>query len=121
MPRARATADDEAEAGTTFSSLNAELTPPPKTREEGRAQWVEFLRDRFIRGEDEDFDYAAVDGDEGYDVLEREDREEAWFEEEEPEWASDGDGSSDEGEGEGGRHGGKAERVLKGETGIQDF
>lgn len=106
-----------------FSSLNAELTPPPKTREEGRAQWEEFLRDRFIRGEDGDFEYARVDEDDEFDVLEREEREEAWFEEEDPGWAT-----GDEGEGEGGGggsedgEGGKrTEKVLHGETGVQDF
>jgi hypothetical protein len=98
--------------GTTFSSLNAELTAPPKTRDEGREQWEAYLRDRFIRGEDDDFDYALVDEDEEYDVLEREDREEAWFEEEDPGWAST---SGDE------EGGGRAEKVLRGETGIQDF
>lgn len=65
--------------GTTFSSLAAELVPPPKTREEGRAQWEEYLRDRFIRGEDDDFDYSLVDNNEEYDVFERADREEAWY------------------------------------------
>ncbi|KAL2183540.1 hypothetical protein L209DRAFT_694418 [Thermothelomyces heterothallicus CBS 203.75] len=86
------------------------LVPPPRTREEGRAQWEEYLRDRFIRGEDDDFDYSLVDDNEEYDVFERVDREEAWFEDEEPQWAT-----SDE-EGEGGK-----EKILQGETGIQDF
>jgi hypothetical protein len=102
---------DDAAPGTTFSSLDAELKPPPKTREEGRAQWEEFLRDRFIRGEDEDFDYARVDEDEDYDVLEREEREEAWFESENPGWAT-----SDEGEDDA-----RTDKMLEGETGIQDF
>ncbi|KAL2135020.1 hypothetical protein VTI74DRAFT_10057 [Chaetomium olivicolor] len=103
-------ADKEEDVGTSFSSLNAELSPPPKTKQEGRAQWEEFLRDRFIRGEDDDFDYAVVDEDDEYDALEREEREEAWFEDEDPGWASE--------ESDGG---GKAEKVLHGETGIQDF
>ena len=64
---------------TTFSSLNAELMPPPKTREEGLAQWEAYLRDRFIRGEDDEFDYALVDDDDEFDVLDRVDREEAWY------------------------------------------
>ncbi|KAG7291502.1 hypothetical protein NEMBOFW57_001521 [Staphylotrichum longicolle] len=103
-----------------FSSLNAELTPPPRTREEGRAQWEEFLRDRFIRGEDGDFEYARVDEDDEFDVLEREEREEAWFEEEDPGWATgnEGEGGGGSGDDEGG---GRAEKVLHGETGVQDF
>ncbi|KAL2020478.1 hypothetical protein VTK56DRAFT_8363 [Thermocarpiscus australiensis] len=111
----------EVTTGTTFSSLAAELSPPPKTKEEGRAQWEAFLRDRFIRGEDDDFDYAAVDEDDEYDVLEREEREEAWFEDEEPEWATTGSSSSSGAEEERGGERAKPERVLKGETGIQDF
>ncbi|EGS22668.1 uncharacterized protein CTHT_0011410 [Thermochaetoides thermophila DSM 1495] len=96
--------------GTTLSSLNADLLPPPTNKEEGRAQWEEFLRDRFIRGEDDDFDYSLIDDNDEYDVLERQEQEEAWFDEEEPEWASS---CGEEGEGGG--------RVLKGETGVQDF
>ena len=111
--------DPEPEPGTTFASLNAELTAPPKTRDEGRAQWEEFLRDRFIRGEDEEFEYLAVDEDDEFDVLERVDREEAWFEDEEPRWASTSSG--DEGGGGGDMGGGGRERVLMGETGVQDF
>ncbi|KAK4248699.1 hypothetical protein C7999DRAFT_40094 [Corynascus novoguineensis] len=86
------------------------LMPPPKTREEGLAQWEAYLRDRFIRGEDDDFDYALVDDDDEYDVLDRVDREEAWFEEEDPEWATSGE------EGERGK-----EKILRGETGVQDY
>ncbi|KXX78847.1 Coiled-coil domain-containing protein 97 [Madurella mycetomatis] len=112
-----------AEAGTSFSSLSAELIPPPKTKDEGRRQWEDFLRDRFVRGEDEDFDYAAVDGDDEYDVLERGDREDVWFEEEDPGWASDTESGSDgeEVSGGGGRRRVRAEKLLQGETGVQDF
>ncbi|EGZ78129.1 hypothetical protein NEUTE2DRAFT_101741 [Neurospora tetrasperma FGSC 2509] len=83
---------------------------PAQTREEGLDQWTAFLRERFVRGEDEDFDYRIVDCDDELDTLERREEEEAWFDEEEPDWASDGS------DGEG-----KAERVLEGETGVQDF
>lgn len=74
-----------------------------QTREEGLARWVGFLRERFIRGDDVDFDYSIVDSDESLDVLEQQDAEEAWFDDEEPQWASD-------------RYGGTI-----GETGEQDF
>ncbi|KAK3396181.1 coiled-coil domain-containing protein-domain-containing protein [Sordaria brevicollis] len=85
---------------------------PAQTREEGQEQWHAFLSERFVRGGDEDFDYAGlVDNDDELDTLERREQEEAWFDEEEPDWASDGD---EEG-------GGKVERVLEGETGVQDF
>ncbi len=100
--------EEEEDRGT--ARWNAQLVAPPRTREEGRLQWEGFLRDRFVRGEDLDFEYADVDGDEEYDVLEREEREEAWFEAEDPGWVSDS--------GEGGE---QRAAVLLGETGVQDF
>ncbi|KAI3399518.1 hypothetical protein diail_6540 [Diaporthe ilicicola] len=129
---------------TTTSNLftiDADLADSkPSTKEDGRAAWDEFLRERFVRGGDEDFDYARVDGDERYDELECRDREEEWFDGEEPEWASDGsddddddddDDSGDSGEDAvvgGGRDGktgggrkGPRERVLVGQTGVQDY
>ena len=77
----------------------------PVTKEEGRELWNEFLTERFVRGDDPDFDYSKVDDNEGFDAMERQDEQDAWFDEEEPAWASnDGD-----------------EKMLHGETGIQDF
>lgn len=100
----------------------------PVTKEEGRAAWDEFLRERFVRGGDEDFDYSKVDGDEDLDSLENMDREEAYFDEEEPEWADDseeeeaeidlnGEKNSEQRD----RQRPKRERVLLGQTGIQDY
>lgn len=100
----------------------------PATKEEGRAAWDEFLRERFVRGGDEDFDYSKVDGDEDLDVLENMDKEEAYFDGEEPEWADDSEedeeetevhGDQDPEQGDGPRR--KRERVLLGETGVQDY
>lgn len=102
------------EPTTTTATTALALTgtdTPAQTREEGQEQWHAFLRERFVRGGDEDFDYAGlVDNDDELDILERMEEEEAWFDEEEPGWASDGD-----------EGGGKVERVLEGETGVQDF
>ena len=116
--------------------------PPPQTRDEGRARWEAFLRDRFIRGGDEDFDYSRVEGDDELDVLKLEEREEAWFDEEDPAWVGDDDEDDEEEEnddeddkidfdmernglnevrGGGGTGTRTVERVLKGETGVQDF
>ena len=78
----------------------------PATKEEGRELWNEFLTERFVRGEDPDFDYSKVDDDEGLDTMERQDEQDAWFDNEEPAWASDHEAD---------------ERMLHGETGIQDF
>lgn len=110
----------------------------PATRQEGRAAWDEFLRERFVRGGDEEFDYGRVDGDESLDLMEDRDREEAYFDEVEPEWADDSDegGEDEEGgvddrreDGVGGGAGGgggsgdrpRRERILLGQTGIQDY
>lgn len=102
----------------------------PTTREEGRTAWNAFLRERFVRGGDEDFDYSRVDGDEELDAMENQDREEAYFDEEEPEWADDSDDGEqidDEATSDGTQGGGdgkarpKRERVLMGQTGIQDY
>lgn len=134
---------DAAATTTDLFTLDADLADSkPATKEEGRAAWEDFLRARFVRGGDEDFDYARVDGDERYDELESRDREEEWFDGEEPEWASDGsdDGGSGEedavvgggldgGLEEGGRRRrrsrrsrkGPRERVLVGQTGVQDY
>ncbi|KAJ4388451.1 hypothetical protein N0V85_007545 [Neurospora sp. IMI 360204] len=108
----------EASTTTTNTGLATTLAPltgtdtPAQTREEGQEQWTAFLRERFVRGGDEDFDYAGlVDNDDELDTLERREEEEAWFDEEEPDWASDDDGEE----------GRRVERVLEGETGVQDF
>ncbi|KAF5139095.1 hypothetical protein E5D57_002884 [Metarhizium anisopliae] len=71
------------------------------TKEQGSELWREFLRERFIRGGDEDFDYAKVDGNEELDVVLRRDEEDRWFDDEEPSWVGD--------------------RGAAGETGVQDF
>ncbi|CAP60841.1 uncharacterized protein PODANS_1_21113 [Podospora anserina S mat+] len=108
----RPAGDENEAAGTSFTSFSAELSPPPETKEEGEERWRGFLRDRFVRGEDEDFEYDEVDDRDELDELERREREEEWIEGGEPGWADS------EGEGEGG---GRVGRVLTGETGVQDF
>ncbi|KAI0975692.1 coiled-coil domain-containing protein-domain-containing protein [Xylaria arbuscula] len=91
----------------------------PKTAEDGRMRWDEFLRLRFLNGGDEDFEYRIVDEDDEYDTLERREQEDAWFDNEEPGWAEESD-FDDEAElvGEGKK---SVERPLTGETGVQDF
>ncbi|KAK3337534.1 coiled-coil domain-containing protein-domain-containing protein [Cercophora scortea] len=94
------------------------------TREDGLEQWEAFLRERFVRGEDDDFEYPHIDNDDEYDVIERREREEAWFDEEDPEWASSGDGGGSPASGTGGgdpEKGVRVERLLEGETGAQDY
>lgn len=120
---ATATAAPAAPAG--FTSDAADLVDSkPATQEEGRAAWEDFLRERFVNGEDEDFDYAAVDGNEAFDEMEQRDRDEEWFDEEDPEWADDSEEEDADDEGDGGAaetRRGKRERILTGETGVQDY
>ena len=75
----------------------------PLSKEQGMEWWQHEMGMRFVRGDDTDFDYKEVDGNEDLDDLEEQERQEAYFEDEEPTWAFDG------------------ERELTGETGIQDF
>ncbi|ROW07180.1 hypothetical protein VPNG_07340 [Cytospora leucostoma] len=93
----------------------------PATQEEGRAAWEDFLRERFVNGEDEDFDYTAVDGNEEFDEMEQRDRDEEWFDEEDPEWADDSEDDDNGEEGGAEMRRAKRERILTGETGVQDY
>ncbi|KAL0937868.1 coiled-coil domain-containing protein-like protein [Colletotrichum truncatum] len=86
---------------TTESDLST-----AKTKEEGLERWIEFLTERFVHGKDSDFDYNQVDSNDEYDAMERRDAEEAWFDAEDPSWASDVASSG---------------KQKQGETGIQDF
>jgi hypothetical protein len=79
----------------------------PMTKDEGRAWWVDEMTQRFLRGDDEDFEYKTVDANVKYDDPEQErELQEAWFESMESDFDSDGEGK---------------EKVLTGETGIQDY
>ncbi|RDW66801.1 hypothetical protein BP5796_09550 [Coleophoma crateriformis] len=78
----------------------------PQSKEEGFERWKFVMTLRFLKGEDQDFDYKAVDENDVLDPIENQEKEEKWFDEEEPEWVS--------GEEEG-------KESLGGETGIQDF
>ncbi|KAL2062372.1 hypothetical protein VTL71DRAFT_6638 [Oculimacula yallundae] len=73
----------------------------PSTKEEGLERWKFGMTVRFLKGDDDDFDYAAVDGSDELDDVERREREESWFEGEEPEFVEEAEKS--------------------GETGVQDF
>ncbi|KAF2023499.1 hypothetical protein EK21DRAFT_80741 [Setomelanomma holmii] len=79
----------------------------PMTKDEGRAWWVDEMTQRFLRGGDDDFEYKNVDVNAKYDPPEQErDLQDAWFESMESDFDSDGEGK---------------EKVLTGETGIQDY
>lgn len=76
-------------------------------KEHGLELWKTFLEDRFVKGDDQDFEYEKVDEDENLDSLERDEEEDIWFEAEEPSWVEEDES-----------HKGVGKR---GETGIQDF
>lgn len=79
----------------------------PMSKDEGHAWWIDEMTQRFLRGGDDDFEYENVDGNVKYDHPEQErDIQDAWFESMESDFDSEGEGK---------------EKVLTGETGIQDY
>ncbi|TLD22237.1 hypothetical protein PspLS_08019 [Pyricularia sp. CBS 133598] len=99
----------------TNFAITQDLISDPKDAEAGREQWFDFLRDRFVSGGDDEFDYSKVDKNEEYDDIERQDAEDAWFDNEVPQWDDEDDDTNET------AAGGTRPRELKGETGIQDF
>jgi hypothetical protein len=102
----RAEAKKDALAQPNHTSLFT-YSDIPMTKEEGRAWWVDEMTQRFLRGDDDDFEYKKVDNNLKYDHPDQErDVQEAYFESMESDFDSDGEGK---------------EKVLTGETGIQDY
>ena len=101
-------ARNEAEASNrTGSGLDQAWEQATGDKARGLELWHVFLSERFIQGDDGDFDYSAVDTNEDLDVMTRRDAEDAWFDEEEPSWQDNTVGPSGQ--------------TRQGETGIQDF
>lgn len=79
----------------------------PVTKAEGKAWWFDEMTQRFLRGDDTDFDYTTVDTNDKYnDPEEERDIQDAYFDSMESDFDTDGEGK---------------EKVLTGETGIQDY
>jgi hypothetical protein len=77
------------------------------TKEEGETWWRDEMTQRFLRGDDADFEYKDVDEKAEFDDPEEErDIQDAYFESMESDFDTDGEGK---------------EKVLTGETGIQDY
>jgi len=98
--------------GADGEILEEEKDEVPLSREEGRQLWEKEMELRFLRGDDDDFEYPPIDEGEQYDdrgVEERE-AEEKWFEAEEPQWVSESQPDGDDGN-----------VYVAGETGIQDY
>ena len=77
----------------------------PKSKEDGFERWKFEMTIKFLKGEDQDFDYKEVDENDEWDIIEGKEEEERWFEDEEPEWIEEEEGTE----------------TVGGETGIQDF
>lgn len=84
----------------------------PSSKDEGFALWRKQMELRFLRGDDQDFDYNTVDQNDDYDdyAQARRDEEERYFDAEEPSFPDD------EIHGVGHDH-----HRTTGQTGIQDF
>ncbi|KAK0869256.1 hypothetical protein LTR87_013815 [Friedmanniomyces endolithicus] len=87
----------------SITGVEADREERAGSKEEGRARWVEFMRQRFLRVEDGDFEYEVVDESEEYDDRGEEEQRhlEAYLARQSEEYL-----------GEGG---------PRGETGVQDF
>ena len=84
----------------------------PQSKEEGSQRWRQEMELMFLRGDDPDFDYTAVDTSEAYDHkgVEEQEAEEEYFDKEEPAWiGTDAQGSSTNGP------------EITGQTGVQDY
>ncbi|KAJ5317548.1 hypothetical protein PENANT_c079G06194 [Penicillium antarcticum] len=79
----------------------------PPNKEEGERRWQWEMGLRFVQGHDSDFDYKTVDDNDELDDWS--DKQNEYFEDEEPEWVVDNTRGED------------ARSSLQGETGIQDF
>lgn len=91
--------------GANGEIVAEERDEAPASKEEGEMRWRKQMELRFLRGDDSDFDYQAVDESEEYDGPEEaRDTQDQWFEEEEERFTP-GDHSTG----------------LQGETGVQDF
>ena len=99
--------------GVSGEILAEDKDDAPTSKEEGLTRWRRQMKLRFLRGNDEDFDYGPIDNSEDYDDIQqiRRDAEDEYFDGEEPSFVS---------------HMGQdpSENIpdsLRGETGVQDF
>ena len=97
---------------TSGEILAEERDELPSDKDDGMQRWQKQMELRFLKGDDTDFDYTLVDVTEDYDDrdLEEREKEEEWFDDEEPAWTTADD-----------HHGGHNTKVLKGQTGVQDY
>lgn len=91
------------DASGTITAVEQDEEDRPQNKQEGLDKWKVVMEQRFLRGEDQEFEYDEVDGNDEYNDWEEETRK----------WQDEHfDGEEAEFIGEGGN---------SGETGIQDF
>ena len=80
--------EEEEEEGMEEGGGRGEVTETEKRHLRG--EFLRAMQLSFLRGDDKDFDYSSVDTNEAYDSVEiqQRDGEDAYFDEEEPEWCS---------------------------------
>lgn len=102
--------DDEQAKAHEKAGASGEGGQAMDAREKGLKEWRLKLEERFVGGDDREFDYERVDMDEELDGGWREmEREERWFAEEEEHPNGGGGGGEPRG------------HQLEGQTGVQDF
>ncbi|WPH03258.1 Hypothetical protein R9X50_00613500 [Acrodontium crateriforme] len=79
------------EANGSITMLEADADERVTTLEQGWAKWKHLMGARFVRGEDDEFEYADVDDDEDLDDIVEEERvrAEEWFDDEEARFVGD--------------------------------
>lgn len=99
--------------GANGEILAEDKDDAPASKEQGLARWRRQMALRFLRGDDEDFDYGPVDNGEDYDDFEqiRRDEEDRYFDGEEPSFTRPVGEAPPQ----------SVPELLKGETGVQDF
>lgn len=100
---AKSADNDVGEIEAQYNESSDIYEDAPSTKEEGLERWRYEMTMRFVQGLDDDFEYKEIDENDEFDETEDREEQEQWFEDEEPEWV------------------GSEERVVAGETGIQDF
>lgn len=90
--------------GQDGSVLPEDPDEVPRSKEEGFERWKFEMTIRFLKGDDPDFDFRAVDESGDWDEIEIKEEEEKWFDDEEPEWVEE-----------------QGVETVGGETGVQDF
>ncbi|KAI9685166.1 MAG: hypothetical protein M1822_004753 [Bathelium mastoideum] len=97
--------DNEADIDNLWTHRNLD------SKEDASQKWRQVMSARFLNGKDVDFNYTAVDEDSEWDDHEEEERRrmDDWFDDEEPSWGTPGSGDE------------QVEKVLTGETGVQDY